>query len=107
MQLRVYDDRLTIWNEGVLPYGLDAASLNTEHNSRPRNPIIVDACFKSGYIDTWARGTLKIVSACAEAELPKPEIIEKYFSLWSDYRVGKSHLGATNYLTIPGRGNIT
>ena len=46
-------------------------------NSRPRNPKIADACFKSGYIDTWGRGTLKIISACAEAGLPEPEIIEK------------------------------
>jgi len=77
IQIRVYDDRLTIWNEGALPHGLDAASLKSEHNSRPRNPKIADACFKSGYIDTWGRGTLKIIDACAEAGLPEPEIIEK------------------------------
>jgi ATP-dependent DNA helicase RecG len=52
IQLRVYDDKLSIWNEGALPQGLDAASLKIEHNSRPRNPKIADACFKSGYIDT-------------------------------------------------------
>jgi ATP-dependent DNA helicase RecG len=46
-------------------------------NSRPRNPKIADACFKSGYIDTWGRGTLKIISACEEAGLPEPEIVEK------------------------------
>jgi ATP-dependent DNA helicase RecG len=46
-------------------------------NSRPRNPKIADACFKSGYIDTWGRGTLKIISACEESGLPEPEIIEK------------------------------
>ena len=32
---------------------------------------------KAGYIDAWGRGTLKILSACKEAELPEPEIIEK------------------------------
>jgi len=45
--------------------------------SRPRNPKIADACFKSGYIDTLGRGTLKIISACEEAGLPEPEIIQK------------------------------
>lgn len=25
----------------------------TEHNSRPRNPKIIKACFMAGYIDTW------------------------------------------------------
>lgn len=77
IQIRVYDDRLSIWNEGLLPFGMDVSSLKVEHNSRPRNPKIADACFKSGYIDTWGRGTLKIIEACKEAGLPEPEIIEK------------------------------
>ena len=77
IQIRVYDDKLSIWNEGALPQGLDIASLKTDHNSRPRNPKIADACFKAGYIDTWGRGTLKIINSCKEAELPEPEIVEK------------------------------
>ncbi|EIJ38797.1 putative transcriptional regulator with HTH domain [Galbibacter orientalis DSM 19592] len=77
IQIRVYDDKLSIWNEGVLPQGLDLESLKSEHNSRPRNPKIADSCFKSGYIDTWGRGTLKIINSCKEAALPEPEIIEK------------------------------
>jgi ATP-dependent DNA helicase RecG len=60
-----------------LPQGLDIDSLKSNHNSRPRNPKIADACFKAGYIDAWGRGTLKILNACKEAELPEPEIIEK------------------------------
>ena len=77
VQIRVFDNKLSIWNEGLLPQGLDLESLKKDHNSRPRNPIIADACFKSGYIDTWGRGTLKIINSCKEAELPEPEIIEK------------------------------
>jgi ATP-dependent DNA helicase RecG len=77
VQLRVFDYKLSIWNEGLLPQGLDIDSLKSNHNSRPRNPKIADACFKAGYIDAWGRGTLKIISACKEAELPEPEIIEK------------------------------
>ncbi len=63
--------------KGFFAYGLDVASLKIEYNSRPRNPKIADACFKSGYIDAWGRGTLKIIEACKEAGLPEPEIIEK------------------------------
>lgn len=77
IQIRVYDDRISIWNEGALPQGLDVASLKADHNSRPRNPKIADACFKAGYIDSWGRGTLKIINSCKDAELPEPEIIEK------------------------------
>ncbi|HCY41867.1 MAG TPA: hypothetical protein DHV48_11005 [Prolixibacteraceae bacterium] len=50
--------------------------LKWDHNSRPRNPIIANACFFAGYIDTWGRGTLKIINSCKEAGLPEPEIKE-------------------------------
>jgi ATP-dependent DNA helicase RecG len=61
IQLRVYDDRLSIWNEGGLPLGLTLEELKGEHNSRPRNPKIAKTCFIAGYIDAWGRGTLKII----------------------------------------------
>ena len=77
IQLRVYDDKLSIWNEGVLPFGLTVEELKGEHNSRPRNPKIAKACFMAGYIDTWGRGTLKIFNSCKVHGLPEPAIIEK------------------------------
>jgi ATP-dependent DNA helicase RecG len=77
VQLRVYDDKLSIWNEGGLPFGLSLEELKREHNSRPRNPKIAKACFMAGYIDTWGRGTLKIIHSCRAAGLPEPDIMEK------------------------------
>ncbi|MBN2651853.1 MAG: putative DNA binding domain-containing protein [Spirochaetales bacterium] len=77
IQMRVYDDRLSIWNEGTLPFDLSLEDLKKEHSSRPRNPLLANACFLGGYIDTWGRGTLKIINACREAGLNEPEIIEK------------------------------
>jgi ATP-dependent DNA helicase RecG len=74
IQLRVYDNKLTLWNEGNLPEGMELESLKRHHISRPRNPIIADICFKAGYIDSWGRGTLKIISSCKEAGLPEPTI---------------------------------
>jgi ATP-dependent DNA helicase RecG len=78
VQIRLYDNRFTIWNEGLLPQGLTLESLKHHHPSRPRNPIIADICFKAGYIDAWGRGTLKIINSCREAELPEPEIKEQH-----------------------------
>ena len=77
IQMRVFDDKLSIWNEGVLPFGMSVEDLKADHNSRPRNPLIANACFLGGYIDTWGRGTLKIINACKEVGLPEPEIKEK------------------------------
>lgn len=31
----------------------------------------------AGYIDTWGRGTLKIINACLDSGFPAPEISEK------------------------------
>ena len=76
IQIRVYDDKISIWNEGTLPEGLTLAALKRSHSSRPRNPIIADVAFKGGYIDAWGRGTIKILDTCKEAELPEPEMQE-------------------------------
>jgi ATP-dependent DNA helicase RecG len=77
IQIRVYDEKISIWNEGSLPAGLTLAALKRSHSSRPRNPIIADVSFKGGYIDAWGRGTIKILDTCKEAELPEPEMQEQ------------------------------
>jgi ATP-dependent DNA helicase RecG len=77
IQIHIYDDKISIWNEGFLPEGLTLEALKRSHSSRPRNPIIADVCFKGGYIDAWGRGTLKILDACKAAELPEPEMVER------------------------------
>ncbi len=76
IQIRVYDDKISIWNEGTLPDGLTLDALKRSHSSRPRNPIIADVCFKCGYIDAWGRGTIKIIDTCKQADLPEPEMTE-------------------------------
>ncbi|MDI6804051.1 MAG: ATP-binding protein [Bacteroidota bacterium] len=77
IQIRIYDDKISIWNEGFLPEGLTLDALKRPHPSRPRNPIIADVCFKGGYIDAWGRGTIKILDSCKAAELPEPEMKEQ------------------------------
>jgi len=76
IQIRVYDDKFSIWNEGILPDGLTLDALKRSHSSRPRNPIIADVCFRGGYIDAWGRGTIRIIDTCRQADLPEPEMKE-------------------------------
>ncbi len=76
-QIRVYDDKITFWNEGDLPSPLTIESLKLPHSSRPRNVLIADVCFKGGLIDAWGRGTIKIIESCVKSGLPEPEIIER------------------------------
>jgi len=77
VQIRVYDDKISIWNEGALPEGLTLDALRRPHSSRPRNPIIAYVSFKGGYIDAWGRGTIKILDTCKQAGLPEPEMQEQ------------------------------
>jgi ATP-dependent DNA helicase RecG len=41
--------------------------------SRPHNPLIANAFFRSGQIEAWGRGIEKIKAACAADGLPEPE----------------------------------
>lgn len=74
IQIGVYNDKLTIWNEGILPDDLDVEDLKIEHSSRPYNPILANTFFKGGLIESWGRGTLKIINECISAGLPEPLI---------------------------------
>jgi ATP-dependent DNA helicase RecG len=76
-QIRVYDDKITIWNHGTLPEEITSESLKHVHSSYPRNPLIADVCFKGGLIDSWGRGTVRIIETCKEAGLPEPELTER------------------------------
>lgn len=76
-QIRLYDNHFSIWNDGGLPDGITEEDLKKVHRSKPRNPLIADTCFKVGYIDSWGRGTIKIIEACKEAGLPEPVLKEE------------------------------
>jgi len=74
--LRVYDDKLEIWNPGTLPEELTIEKLKEEHASYPRNKHIAGVFFRAGYIEAWGRGTNKIIDSCRDAGLPDPIIEE-------------------------------
>ena len=76
-QIRLYDNNFSVWNDGGLPEGISEEDLRKVHRSKPRNPLIADACFKAGYIDSWGRGTIKIIESCKEAGLPEPLLKEE------------------------------
>ena len=76
IQMKVYDDRITIWNDGMLPDGITVDSLMKEHASRPRNKNIAAVFYRAGFIESWGRGIKKICKAFTEAGLPPPKFDE-------------------------------
>ena len=72
IQISVYDDQLIIWNEGELPEDWTVAKLKVKHPSRPYNPDIAHAFFRIGLIESWGRGTIKILNEAKAAKIPAP-----------------------------------
>lgn len=72
IQISVYDNKLMIWNEGELPQDWTVAKLKIKHPSRPYNPDIANAFFRAGLIESWGRGTIKIINEMRKAQLPTP-----------------------------------
>ena len=72
--IAIYDDRLEVTSSGSLHFGLTAEALFKSHESLPWNPLIARALYRSGLIESWGRGTLKIAELMLAAGLPAPEI---------------------------------
>lgn len=77
VQVRIYDDRLEVWNPGTLPAGLSVEELYREHPSRPRNPRLAAAMHRARLIEHWGTGTLRIIQACKARGMPQPEFISE------------------------------
>lgn len=72
IQMKVYADRILLWNEGNLPEGFTMDDLLGEHTSRPRNKNIANAFYRAGFIESWGRGIQKIKSGFETAGLASP-----------------------------------
>ena len=74
-QMRVYNDRIELWNPGKLPGELlPAERLLEPHSSHPRNKNISLAFYRAGHIERWGRGIEKILDGMKAAGLPAPKI---------------------------------
>jgi ATP-dependent DNA helicase RecG len=82
VSVAIYDDRLEIWSDGTLPFGLKPEDLKRKHDSRPRNPLIAGVFYRRGLIEQWGRGTEDIVALCVRAGHPEPEFGEQAGSVW-------------------------
>ena len=72
IQIKVYPDKVVIYNTGGLPEGWTIEKLLSSHGSNQRNPMIAGGFFRSGMIETWGRGIEKIITACHEEGKPDP-----------------------------------
>ena len=72
IQIKVYEDRISIWNSGRLPEDWPLARLQASHSSIPFNPLIANTFFRAGLIESWGRGIEKINQSCNHHGISKP-----------------------------------
>jgi ATP-dependent DNA helicase RecG len=83
IQISVYHNRIVFWNEGQLPENWTIEKLTQKHPSKPHNPDIANTLFKAGYIESWGRGTIKMINACKTNKIAPPRF--SYF--YPDFQV--------------------
>lgn len=72
VHMRVWADRIQLWNEGTLPPSITIEKLMEEHESLPRNPLIARVFYLMGFIENWGRGYAKIRDSFEQAHLQVP-----------------------------------
>ncbi|MDA8259822.1 MAG: DUF4062 domain-containing protein [Betaproteobacteria bacterium] len=89
VEVRLFADRLEIWNPGTLPGTLTLDDLRDAHPSVPYNPLIAESLYLARYIEKAGSGTLRMIELCHEAGLAEPgyELRAGSFviTLWRDW----------------------
>jgi ATP-dependent DNA helicase RecG len=74
--LRVFDDRITLWNQGSLPAEITPEAIYRPHDSHPRNRLIANAFYMAGFVEAWGRGYELITEAFKKEDLELPTMVE-------------------------------
>jgi len=92
IQIRVYPDRLRVWNPGQLPEGWTMEKLLGAHSSEPHNPELAQVFFRAGEIEAWGRGIQRVFEACREAGTPEPRIEFDGRDVWVEFPFSDAYL---------------
>ena len=75
IQVSVYEDKIVIFNMGEWSKRVPTdITVYEKHESVPHNPKIADVSFRSGDVESWGRGYLKIKAECKKINAELPEI---------------------------------
>ena len=93
VEVRLFADRLEVWNPGRLPGTLTLDSLRVDHPSVPYNPLIAESLYLARYIERVGSGTQTMIELCQDASLPEPQFEQRsgFFvvTLWRDWLTGE------------------
>lgn len=113
IQISVFPDHITFWNAGQLPESWTTEKLFESHPSTPYNPLIANAFFRSGDIESWGRGYKRILEAVSAYKLLPPKLemlsglmITYYTDIRSQLlaqRVDERYISVVEYAAKNGR----
>lgn len=94
VDVRLFADRLEVWNPGSLPSTLSFELLRRDHPSVPNNPLLAESLYLARYIERVGSGTQMMIDQCREAGLPEPDFELRNGSfvvtLWRDWLTSRS-----------------
>ncbi len=118
VEVRLFADRLEVWNPGRLPGTLALDDLRKAHPSVPNNPLVAESLYLTRYIERVGSGTQAMIALCREAGLPEPgfELRSGAFvvTLWRDWLtdevlaslgLNERQLQAVRHAKVTGRIN--
>lgn len=89
VEVRLFADRLEVWNPGRLPGTLTLEDLRNDHPSVPNNPLIAESLYLTRYIEKAGSGTQRMIDLCRKAGLPEPQFEQRsgsfVITLWRDW----------------------
>ena len=89
VEVRLFADRLEVWNPGALPSTLTLDSLRNDHPSVPYNPLLAESLYLTRYIEMVGSGTQAMIELCREASLSEPDFEQRggafVTTLWRDW----------------------
>ncbi len=93
VEVRLFADRLEVWNPGALPGTLTLDDLREAHPSVPNNPLVAESLYLTRYIERVGSGTQAMIELCREAGLPEPDFELRagsfVITLWRDWLTAK------------------
>jgi len=116
VEVRLFADRLEVWNPGRLPGTLTLDDLRIDHHSVPHNPLLAESLYLTRYIEKAGSGTQLMIDLCREAGLPEPDFEQRsdsfVITLWRDWLteevmtglgLGERQMKAVMHVKVHGR----
>ena len=72
VEIRLFADRVEIWNPGALPEGITIPQLYETHSSYPVNELVLKVFDFAGVIESLGTGIKRMIETCRKEGLPDP-----------------------------------